>query len=477
MSLTKVSYSMINGSPANVLDYGAVGDGVTDDTAAIVAALAARPRVYLPAGTYKTTSTITIPGGSVVFGDGVATIIKPTSASNSFICFLQSAASQITDMYLDGSAATGQSTIGILCGNDAGGGDSNPTLARLRIQNFSGLNAVGLYIRKALRVVVEQCYIFSNYYGVYINEPTGMYPTTVWIAHSTVSSSTAEGVYFNNGYQVCFDNCIFESNGKEGLKLQRGTGEAYLGKLTNCWFEDNQYGQPSRTSLYQLSVNANGGTGGMQLDNVFFVGDSATAKSIYLNDVSFTSLSKVTIPGSVPSGIYADGTSAVQIIDNAGYFVTDQILKGASATVTMPINFKQIASNSADDVGTFTATLTCGTSGTITLNGQTCSYAKHGSVVTVSGQIDVSSVSSPVGTLILGGLPFPVRGSGVQANAAANVLAYGFGAGVTQPIMGRAVQGTSTIEIYKFSAGSVAALAGDVIGGVTICFQCTYFAY
>jgi len=38
MSLTKVTYSMIDGAAINVLDYGATGDGVTNDQAALSAA-------------------------------------------------------------------------------------------------------------------------------------------------------------------------------------------------------------------------------------------------------------------------------------------------------------------------------------------------------------------------------------------------------------------------------------------------------
>lgn len=54
MSLTKVSYSMITGSPANALDFGAVADGVTNNTTAIQAALDSLPTpgglVVIPAG-------------------------------------------------------------------------------------------------------------------------------------------------------------------------------------------------------------------------------------------------------------------------------------------------------------------------------------------------------------------------------------------------------------------------------------------
>lgn len=66
--------------------------------------------------------------------------------------------------------------------------------------------------------------------------------------------------------------------------------------------------------------------------------------------------------------------------------------------------------NTLDDYeeGTATATLICGTSGTITLNAgyQTLSYTKIGRMVSVRGVLIVASVSSPLGLCILEGLPF-----------------------------------------------------------------------
>jgi hypothetical protein len=67
----------------SVKDFGAVGDGVADDTAAIQAALAASTQVVFPAGTYLV-STVTITGGVLAFVSG-AVLSIPTGQTVSFV--------------------------------------------------------------------------------------------------------------------------------------------------------------------------------------------------------------------------------------------------------------------------------------------------------------------------------------------------------------------------------------------------------
>jgi hypothetical protein len=75
----------------NVKDFGAVGNGVTDDTAAIQAAVnsAAGKTVYFPSGTYITSATITCAsiGASIVGDSAGRSIISATHTTGAVIRF------------------------------------------------------------------------------------------------------------------------------------------------------------------------------------------------------------------------------------------------------------------------------------------------------------------------------------------------------------------------------------------------------
>lgn len=60
MSLTKVTYSMIEGAPVNVLDYGADPTGVADSTAALNAAFNSGKSVFVPEGNFLVRSAFTV---------------------------------------------------------------------------------------------------------------------------------------------------------------------------------------------------------------------------------------------------------------------------------------------------------------------------------------------------------------------------------------------------------------------------------
>jgi len=74
--LTKVSYSMINGAPINVLDYGADLTGTTDSSTAIQNALnTGASEVILPFGKYLLNSVLTIKPNQTMLGEKTNLII------------------------------------------------------------------------------------------------------------------------------------------------------------------------------------------------------------------------------------------------------------------------------------------------------------------------------------------------------------------------------------------------------------------
>ncbi len=112
-SVVNANFSRLADLAYNVKAYGAVGNGVADDTSAIAAAVTAAGAtgtVYLPPGTYNTTSTTTLvgssSGGPMFLGGGQgATHIVYTGAAGTFALNIQSLGVRVGFMKISSSAS------------------------------------------------------------------------------------------------------------------------------------------------------------------------------------------------------------------------------------------------------------------------------------------------------------------------------------------------------------------------------------
>lgn len=132
MSLTKVHNRMVSGAAVNVKDFGAVGDGTTDDTTAIQAALdyakdittgsAVGAEVFMPSGHYIISSTIILRDKVALRGSGNRSTFvqakstftdlymfraydEPDPTTSMFGAFLTDMQIDFNDLNISGSAA------------------------------------------------------------------------------------------------------------------------------------------------------------------------------------------------------------------------------------------------------------------------------------------------------------------------------------------------------------------------------------
>ncbi|MBP3958331.1 hypothetical protein J8F10_24040 [Gemmata sp. G18] len=129
--------------------------------------------------------------------------------------------------------------------------------------------------------------------------------------------------------------------------------------------------------------------------------------------------------------------------------------------------------------GTYTVALTCGTSGTITVNtsNDTGSYERHGNMVTVRGTVAVSSVSSPAGQLRIS-LPFAAANLAEGGNAGAGICILDGTVSSNAGVNAAAVsEGNTYMTCYTNTATSLSSLlANQIQAGTTVIFSATYRA-
>ena len=201
----------------SVADFGAVGDGVTDDTAAIQAAIDyctgdGKQALYFPANVvgkyYKITSTLIINGRLNIFGDGPfsTTIIAVGFTSGQYILDFDNLAASV--VYF--------------------GGVSDITL---RSDNSL---AVGMRIKNLSYMLNKNVQFYGLLSGIFI---TGTNCFSNFFEEVTCYSITSYGVYmdtFTGGGHYLFNGCTFTGN--IGLYVSNASVTDSL-SILNCNFE------------------------------------------------------------------------------------------------------------------------------------------------------------------------------------------------------------------------------------------------
>ena len=170
----------------SVKDFGAVGDGVADDTTAIQSAINIAGSVFLPSGTYRVTQSIILPSNAKVRGSGVnKTIVKSEIIGDSlFKCTSETAFIHMMDMSLEGNNLDGASGNGhaINFVDPIAGGAFSPQqaiLERLEITKFRGQDirttavatticSAGIIMYDTLQNICRDVYISNCGHGFYM---------------------------------------------------------------------------------------------------------------------------------------------------------------------------------------------------------------------------------------------------------------------------------------------------------------------
>jgi hypothetical protein len=202
------------------------------------------------------------------------------------------------------------------------------------------------------------------------------------------------------------------------------------------------------------------------------------------SSASITAFNNIT--GYTASG--ATGTTSTNLV-----FSTSPTLTTPKATTTIGvgnatpaasgsgISFPATQSASTDvntlddyEEGIFTVTLTC-TTGTITLANERLQYTKVGRLVTITGECNVTSVSSPTGALVLNNLPFVNSGNSQRSSRTAfYIRAASFTGAPLGVCSGFINVNTSVIDISAQNNFVGADIAANVQAGTAFIFSFIY---
>lgn len=240
----------------NVKDFGAVGDGVIDDTSSIQAAInvsnTTHKPVLFPTGTYLVTSQLEYEGNGLIGQNREDTIITSTYNGVLFKNNFRNHTNPVKDLYIlgPGAGVAGSKAFGQ---DGTGQGFFRLVMDNVQIDGFE----TGIELEQSLNCEFTSFYVVRCVIGVYFVGGGSGWNNTWW----------------NN--LITFTNCKFDDCSDAAIDFV-GTSLSFSGanNIESCG-----------TGI-RITRSAGGTTGAITLENLYF--EFNTVNDIHIKDVAIT---------------------------------------------------------------------------------------------------------------------------------------------------------------------------------------------
>lgn len=263
------------GTYVNVKQFGAKGDGVTDDTAAIQSALNGGGSIYFPQGNYKVTQPLNVTvyntqlfGNASINQNGNGSVIQSYLTSGSTL-------NVTTTAYISNLSLNGTNAASGVNGLSLGGtpGSAGSIIMGVTSTNFTGGSAI-VTGDNTYDISVSNSFFQNSEYGVNIggagSSDSGerMIFDTCSISNNSSNGIIIQVATVGTRVSATFTNCDIDFN--NGGILNIATGVAGKIRLQNCDFNIpnpasydfityNVTGQTDSMDLYIINCSLNGG--------------------------------------------------------------------------------------------------------------------------------------------------------------------------------------------------------------------------
>lgn len=482
--VTKANNRMIDGTTVNVMDFGAVGDGVTDDIVAINNAVDAAEAngggaVFFPSGTYMVSTHVNMRSYVTLEGEGASSVIMahPSSTDNVIgdygpgydFDILQPG---IKNLRVDGNKLNVQF-------NTRNGGqtdDAYQNAIRLhKCKNFlienvevsnSVMNGISVYFLSN-DGVIDNCFIhdmgkagtpvgFASYMGIFVEYAA----SNVTIKDCIIDTGREQGILVQTATDggisnINIENCDIRNIYAQGIGI-KDQGAGAIGPLFNITIRGGRLFNCSNGSgitepaLRIEKLDGSTATSNVLVDGLY-IQDCNHIGVLVNTGTDACILNNVRVYGSGDRGIVIADTDT-EVNGCISLANTGANLDTTSA-VRARIIGGQFVENGPNDgeQGAFVPTLAFGGADTdIVVAEREGWYRVNGNVVEFGVKLVLSNKGTASGAATIGGLPYPISSNNTFATPSITVANITYG----DSVAGLMIDGNTDINLYSQTSGN-----------------------